>query len=57
MTFRPADEGTRYEGQVGAVIGTLADKDVYVTCGGLTDAQRRLFTENPKMTDRYGIYC
>ena len=45
--FRPADKGTRYEGQVGAVIGTLADKEVYVTCGGLTDTQRRLFTEKP----------
>ena len=45
--FRPADKGTKYEGQVGAVIGTLADKEVYVTCGGLTDTQRRMFTENP----------
>ena len=46
--FRPADEGTRYEGQVGAVIGTLHDKEVYVTCGGLTDDMRREFTDNPE---------
>ena len=45
--FRPADKGTRYEGQVGAVIGTLTDKEVYVTCSGLTDVQRKLFTERP----------
>jgi len=45
--FRPADKGTKYEGQVGAVIGTLADKDVYVTCAGLTDVQRELYTEHP----------
>ena len=44
--FRPADEGTKYEGQVGAVIGTLADKEVLVTCGGLTDADRKEYTEN-----------
>ncbi len=44
--FRPADEGTKYEGQVGAVIGTLADKDVAVTCGGLTDAERLEYTKN-----------
>ena len=44
--FRPADEGTKYEGQVGAVIGTLADKDVAVTCGGLTDADRIEYTNN-----------
>ena len=44
--FRPADEGTKYEGQVGAVIGTLADKDVAVTCGGLTDADRLEYTKN-----------
>ena len=42
--FRPADEGTRYEGQVGAVIGTLSDKDVYVTCSGFTDEERELYT-------------
>ena len=45
-SFRPADEGTRYEGQVGAVIGTLNDKEVFVTCGGLTDKQRREYTDN-----------
>ena len=44
--FRPADEGTKYEGQVGAVIGTLADKEVLVTCGGLSDADRLEYTEN-----------
>ena len=42
--FRDADKGTKYEGQVGAVIGTLADKEVYVTCGGLTEEQRKLYT-------------
>ena len=45
-SFRPADEGTRYEGQVGAVIGTLDDKEVFVTCGGLSDIERLEFTEN-----------
>ena len=45
-SFRPADEGTRYEGQVGAVIGTLDDKEVFVTCSGLTDAERLEYTEN-----------
>ena len=44
--FRPADKGTKYEGQVGAVIGTLADKEVLVTCGGLSDADRLEYTEN-----------
>jgi len=44
--FRPADEGTKYEGQVGAVIGTLADKEVLVSCGGLSDADRLEYTEN-----------
>jgi ATP-dependent DNA ligase len=51
-SFRPADVGTRYEGQVGAVIGTLHDKEVYVTCGGLTDSERLDYTENP--TDYIG---
>tara|TARA_R110000744_G_scaffold75550_1_gene150201 strand:- start:1360 stop:2241 length:882 start_codon:yes stop_codon:yes gene_type:complete len=44
--FRPADVGTRYEGQVGAVIGTLSDKEVFVTCSGLTDKERLEYTEN-----------
>ena len=44
--FRPATEGTKYEGQVGAVIGTLDDCDGFVTCGGLTDKQRKDYTEN-----------
>ena len=44
--FRPADVGTRYEGQVGAVIGTLNDKEVFVTCSGLTDAQRKSYTKH-----------
>lgn len=44
--FRPASEGTKYEGQVGAVIGTLDDCDVFVTCGGLSDKQRKDYTEN-----------
>jgi len=42
--FRPADKGTKYEGQVGAVIGTLVDKDIFVTCSGFTDEQRKLYT-------------
>jgi ATP-dependent DNA ligase len=28
------------------VIGTLADKEVFVTCGGLTDADRLEYTKN-----------
>ena len=44
--FRDADEGTKYEGQVGAVIGTLTDCDVFVTCGGLTDQERKDYTKN-----------
>ena len=48
--FRDADEGTKYEGMVGSVLGTLSDKEVYVTCGGLTEVQRKMFTNKP---DRY----
>jgi|7_EtaG_2_1085326.scaffolds.fasta_scaffold07191_7 ATP-dependent DNA ligase len=48
-SFRMADEGTKYEGQVGGVIGTFYDKEVYVTCGGLTEAMRQDFTENPEV--------
>ena len=48
--FRDADEGTKYEGMVGSVLGTLSDKEVYVTCGGLTEVQRKMFTRAP---DRY----
>jgi ATP-dependent DNA ligase len=45
--FRDADEGTKYEGMVGSVLGTLIDKEVYITCGGITEAQRELFTRMP----------
>ena len=44
--FEPADEESKYKGLVGAVKGTLIDKDVIVECGGLTDAQRQEYTEN-----------
>ena len=47
--FRDADEGTKYEGMVGSVLGTLIDKDVYVTCGGITEKERKLFTAMPEM--------
>ncbi len=46
--FRPADEGTKYEGLVGSVIGTLTDKEVFVTCGGLTEDMRDAFTKYPE---------
>jgi ATP-dependent DNA ligase len=46
--FRDADEGTKYEGMVGSVLGTLSDKEVYVTCGGLTEVQRKMFTRAPE---------
>jgi len=46
--FRPADKGTKYEGQVGAVIGTLIDKDVLVTCSGLSEDMRTAFTKYPE---------
>ena len=47
--FRDADKGTKYEGKVGSVLGTLIDKDVYVTCGGITEEQREVFTKMPEM--------
>jgi ATP-dependent DNA ligase len=47
--FRDADEGTKYVGMVGSVLGTLIDKDVSVTVGGLTEVERKLFTEMPEM--------
>jgi len=47
--FRDADEGTKYEGMVGSVLGTLIDKDVYVTVGGITEEQRMMFTKMPEM--------
>jgi len=47
--FRDADEGTKYEGMVGSVLGTLIDKEVFVTCGGITEMQRELFTRMPEM--------
>jgi ATP-dependent DNA ligase len=46
--FRPAEKGTKYEGQAGSVIGTLIDKDVHVTCGGLSEDLRRAFTDHPE---------
>ena len=46
--FRDADEGTKYDGLVGSVLGTLIDKDVYITCGGITEAQRKMFTKYPE---------
>ena len=46
--FRDADKGTKYEGMVGSVLGTLIDKDVYVTVGGITAIQRKLFSNNPE---------
>ena len=46
--FRPADKGTKYEGQVGSVIGTLTDKEVFVTCGGLSEDMRDAFTKYPE---------
>ena len=47
--FREADKGTKYEGMVGSVLGTLIDKDVYVTVGGITETQRQVFTKMPEM--------
>ena len=47
--FRDADEGTKYVGMVGSVLGTLIDKDVTVTVGGLTEVERKLFTKMPEM--------
>ena len=47
--FREADKGTKYEGMVGSVLGTLIDKDVYVTVGGITEKERKLFTKMPEM--------
>ena len=44
--FEPADEKSKYNGLVGAVKGTLIDKDIVVECGGLTDEQRREYTTN-----------
>ena len=46
--FRDAEKGTKYEGLVGSVLGTLIDKDVYITCGGITEAQRKMFTKYPE---------
>tara|TARA_R110002020_G_scaffold9593_5_gene37665 strand:- start:21171 stop:22076 length:906 start_codon:yes stop_codon:yes gene_type:complete len=42
--FEPAHTDSKYAGQVGAVKGTLIDKDVSVECGGLTDRQRLEYT-------------
>ena len=46
--FEPADPESRYTGQVGAVRGSLIDYPCDVKCGGLTDAQRIEFTDNPE---------
>ena len=47
--FRDADKGTKYEGMVGSVVGTLIDKEVFITCGGLSETQRDMFTKMPEM--------
>ena len=36
------------KGQVGSVIGTLTDKEVFVTCGGLSADMREAFTKYPE---------
>ena len=41
----PADPNSKYAGQVGAVIGTLYDRECDVKCGGLTEKQREVFTK------------
>jgi len=46
--FRLATKGTKYEGQYGAVIGELIDKDTKVTCGGLSEVWRREMTTQPE---------
>ena len=46
--FRLANKGTKYEGQYGAIIGELIDKDTKVTCGGLTDSWRLTLTKHPE---------
>lgn len=46
--FEPASEDSKYKGLIGGVKGTLIDKDVIVECGGLTDAQRQEYTNNPE---------
>ena len=48
--FDMADPESKYAGQVGAVRGSLFDKPCDVKCGGLTEAMRREFTDNP---DKY----
>ena len=40
----PADPKSKYAGQVGAVIGTLYNKECGVKCGGLTEKMRDVFT-------------
>lgn len=40
----PADPMSKYAGQVGAVIGTLYNKECDVKCGGLTEKMRDVFT-------------
>jgi len=47
--FRDADKGTKYEGMVGSVVGTLIDKEVFITCGGLSETQRDMFTKMPEI--------
>jgi len=47
--FEPADSKSRYAGQVGAVLGSLVDKPCKVQCGGLSDVERMLFTEDPDL--------
>ena len=45
--FTEADPESRYAGQVGSVIGSLIDKPCKVKCGGLTDSQRKVYTDSP----------
>ena len=45
--FADADSESRYAGQVGAVIGSLIDKPCEVKCSGLTDKERKIYTDSP----------
>ena len=40
-----ADEKSKYAGMVGSVIGTLYNKDCEVKCSGLSEEDRKLYTE------------
>ena len=43
--FGDADEKSKYAGMVGSVIGTLYDKECTVKCSGLSEKDRKLYTE------------